>query len=97
MLFTLLNIINKTIQPYLTVLCSNQSIHVFSMGIDGHSSHNLSSCKQREVSWSPFNHNDDRVYIGGQLEGYPGGSITVNLNGVRNLTSKDAKTTFPER
>jgi hypothetical protein len=68
---------------------------VLSIGIDGHSCHNISSCKHRAVSWSPVNHDEDNVKIGGALEGYSGGNTTINLKGVKNFTEKEAKTVFP--
>lgn len=82
---------------YLRLLCSSQSIHVLSIGIDGHSCHNISSCKHRAVSWSPFSHDEDNVNIGGALEGYSGGNTTINFKGVKNVTEKEAKTVFPEK
>lgn len=82
---------------YLRLLCSSQSIHVLSIGIDGYSCHNISSCEHRAVSWSPFNHNEDNVKIGGALEGYSGGNTTINFKGVKNFTEKEAKTVFPAK
>lgn len=81
----------------LKILCSSQSIHEKSIGIDGHSFHSLSSCIHKEVSWSPFNHDEDNVKIGGSHEGYPGDNTTVSLKGVKNFTENEANTVFPTK